>query len=629
MGMGGLSFSQNPLYHNQVTPAKLKPSVTANYTEIYHKNQSSGAESNPFTSLVNPAPATQHPSHRAPMAYTETTIGSTGYQVQTNASICNRIVKNSDGTISATWTYSPENSGWTVRGTGYNYFNGSSWGPIPTAPIENVRTGYTNIGVTSTGAEVVVSHEAANLHISQRPTKGTGAWSNASFLGSPDVWSRLAVGGANGKTLHVISQTTGGTPPNPPFQGQDGAIAYSRSLDGGLTWDKLHTVIPQIDETSYRGFGGDSYAIDAKGDTIVIVAGGFDVDVVMIKSIDNGETWTKTIVKQFPIPMYDGTNMDTDLNGDGTGDSIETNDAAVAVLLDNQGKAHVWYGNMYITEDPGAAGLSYFTSADGIMYWNESMGSTAPIMIASAADIDGDDSLSISFPVSQYQKGLTTFPSAGIDAAGNIYLSYAGIFEGVADGGSPGSGLSYRHTYVTSTPDGGVTWCTPVDVTGTATMDAEDYLEGVYGAMAKDVDQFIHLIVETDGYPGNGLTGTTPDIQGGPADIIYKKIPVADVLCPAVPTSINEKTAPSVSSLVLSPNPAESSANVSFNIASKGNVVINVYNVTGQMVSSVTNQDYAAGAHTINLNTEKYNSGIYFVNMITNEGTVSKKLIIK
>ncbi|MDQ3049214.1 MAG: glycoside hydrolase, partial [Bacteroidota bacterium] len=255
-GIAGSVLAQNTI--PSVNLQKVAP-AGAKLTLPYKKNQSAGTNQDLFESYVYGLAAT----NTAPVnkAFTTATIGTTEYQNQTNSSVCNRIIKSSDGTISATWTMA-QLADWSDRGTGYNYFNGTSWGAAPTVRIENIRTGFTNIGVTASGAEVVVAHEATNIHVASRSAKGTGTWSNTA-LGFPDVWSRLSVGGSNGITLHVISQTTGVG--NPPFMGQDGAIAYSRSLDGGATWDKVRTVIPQIDSSFYLGFGGYAYSIDAKG----------------------------------------------------------------------------------------------------------------------------------------------------------------------------------------------------------------------------------------------------------------------------------------------------------------------------------------------------------------------------
>jgi hypothetical protein len=569
-------------------------------------------------------------------AYTSTIIGTSIYDLQTNASICNRIVLNSDGTIGATWTmdHGSVPTSTPGRGTGYNYFN-STWGTAPTTRLESDRVGWPNIAVTGTGGEVIVTHEAlssggnGNIYCLTRPVKGTGAWTET-HLGITDTWPRMVVGGANKKTIHVISQTTGATPAKPPFMGQDGAIAYSRSLDGGLTWDKLHTVIPEISSTYYLGFGGDNYAMDAKGDTIVIVAGGKDVDVVMIKSIDNGTSWTKTVVKAFPIPLYDsGVSITDTVPTNGTVDTLESNDGALAVLLDNQGKAHVWYGRSRVyCGTPGTttpAGLYYLTFVDGLMYWNENMGSAKPKMIASVQDLNGDNILNVS-AIGTYYVSLSGMPSAGIDAQGKIYVSYSGVYEGVSDDGTPGGGKSYRHTYVMRSDDGGTTWCEPHDVTDPEGALHRDYIEGVFGAMAKRVDNNVHLIYQEDTAPGHGLTANTPDPQSGnESDIVYVKIPVGDLVCGV---GINEQNQ-AAANIKLYPNPATTNVTLSFTVTHSAKAEIIIYNSLGQKTAEFSNDLNVAGTHNLNINTANYKPGIYFVNSTIDGKVSSQKLVVE
>lgn len=655
--IGGFATAQNSsTIPAAVTPIKVNPNL-AKQALPYHKNQQLGGNS--FESMVNSLQPNVH--HSIPKVFSCERIGTTQYQLQTNSSICNRMVKNPDGTIGATWTMS-QSSGttWPDRGTGYNYYDGSTWtfgtAPFgtssavgPTAAIEAVRTGFTNLGVTSGGAEVVICHETAvaAIHIDNRPVKGTGSWTSAAIAGLPDTWARLAVGGTNGHTLHVISSSgLGGGTAMITFHGQTGSVNYSRSLDGGVTWDKLRTIIPAIDSSNYLGFGGDSYSIDARGDTVAIALGGFDVDVILLKSVDNGTTWTKTIVKRFPIPMFDAATMMTDtIPTDGVADTLESNDASVEVLLDNQGKAHVWYGLMRVLCDvPGTAtgqGMSYFPSTQGLMYWNENMGSAAPVMITSVLDINVDGLLNVDYDNSgggllgfgQYQTSLTSFPSAGIDASGKLYLSYSGIFEGINDQGTPvpgaGSsapGKSYRHTYLMRSDDGGVNWCSPIDITDPDIPSGTyDYYEAVYGSMAKRVGNNVDIIVQQDNSPGHGVsTATSPDPQSTAADILYYKVPVADLACGA---GVNNKVE-SVSSVSMFPNPASSSVTLKFAVNKVSKATVKIYNALGQEAASFDNESIVNGTClTINLST--YKRGIYFVNSSIDGKTFSQKLIVE
>ncbi|MGZ4157260.1 MAG: T9SS type A sorting domain-containing protein, partial [Bacteroidia bacterium] len=532
-----------------------------------------------------------------------------------------------------------------------NYFDGTSWGAAPSTRVENVRTGFCNVAVTGTGAEFVVAHEAPTsgtgngTHIASRTAKGTGTWTDG-ILGAADTWPRLVIGGPATNSIHIIAQTSGATTPVTPYHGQDGAISYSRSLDGGLTWDKIRTVIPQIDSSHYIGFGGDSYAMDIKGSTIAIVAGGEYVDVVLLKSTDNGTTWTKTIVNPFPIPMYNSTTTVSDtMPTDGIQDTIMTNDASLAVLIDNSGNAHVWFGRMRITSDGTSTGSSYFPYTDGLMYWNETMGSAKPVMIAGVQDLNGDGMMNIYIDptnavlgIGTFNRSLTSFPSAGIDAAGKIYLTYSSVFEGINDNGegydtgnhvliTPTGGKSFRHQYVMRSDDNGATWCTPHDITDPDGSSAYDYIEGVYGAMARDVDGFVHVIVQEDPSAGHGVsTTTTPDPQGGPANIKYFKIPVADLACNA---GVQEN-AGTVTDMNLYPNPTDAgnAVNLVLNSSKSTKAIVKIYNVVGQEVDHFNN-NLNTGINTFNVNVSNYKAGVYFVSTIVDGKNFTQKLIIK
>ena len=634
VGVGSTAFGQAP---TAVTLQKVNP-IAAKQTAKVVDKQIVGGSTDAFESLVYSLRG-QTKTPPQTKAFTSAVIGTTEYQNQTNSSICNRIVKNADGTISATWTFAADPA-WADRGTGYNYYNGTSWMAAPTVRVEPVRTGFTNVGITGTGGEVVVSHEASDIHVASRPVKGTGAWSSQT-LGFPDVWSRVSVGGPTNQTLHVISQTTGiGTT---PYHGQDGAIAYSRSLDGGLTWDKLRTVIPQIDSSSYLGFGGDAYSIDANGNTVVIVAGGFDVDVVLIKSTDNGNTWTKTIVKDFGIPLFDATLMMTDtLPTNGVPDTLESNDASVNVVLDASNNAHVFYGLMRVVGDGSA--MSYFPYTDGLMYWNETMAPDSPVLIAGTRDYNSDgflnvytDPSGVALGMGTFQTSLTSFPNAGIDASGKLFVTYSSLFEGINDVGEgydiansvlippTSAGKSFRHQYLMRSDDNGATWCDPIDLTQPDySNSAFDYHEGVYGAIAKDNDTHVHVIVSDDQSPGHGVsTTTTPDPQSGPANIVYYKVPVADLACGA---SISENDL--LSTINLYPNPANGSVNLVLNATKATKATLTVYNMVGQAITS-TDVNLAGGNNTFQLDVTSYTSGIYFVNAVVEGKTYSQKLIVK
>ena len=127
--------------------------------------------------MVNPNPTTS-PNAKLASA-NEVVIGTTTYDLQSNAAVQNRIVHHDDGTISAGWTTSQQlNASWSDRGTGYNFFDGTNWGANPTTRLESSRGGWPSIIAMGSGKEASVTHNTDNSYINMthRPAVGTGNW---------------------------------------------------------------------------------------------------------------------------------------------------------------------------------------------------------------------------------------------------------------------------------------------------------------------------------------------------------------------------------------------------------------------------------------------------------------------
>lgn len=472
---------------------------------------------------------------------TDDFIGATYYDLQTNGSIGNRFLRNSGGTMSAVWTGSCGNQA-IDRGTSYNYWDGTQWtNPAPTLNcgiIETVRTGYTNIVVTSSGHEMAIAHSSAQTGLNQcyRAATGTGSWTDLTPMGTGnnDTWARAIAGGVNGNSVHVICQGTGATAI--PINGQDGPLYYFRSIDGGVTFPVAHQVLPGLDSANTYGFGGDSYSIDSRGDVIAIAVGGFTTNMYLLKSIDNGNTWTNTVVFQSPIPQpYDGTTPFPDLNGDGMSDTLELPSGDVHVMIDNNNLCHLWWSTALCVNDGTGTGY-YPNMLDGLYYWNENMGSGPGYIIAHAPDLDGDGKITI--PTSgmgggngmgNYRGSVTQMPSSGIDAAGNLYVSYQ-TFNETTDTTIYNTG--YKQIYIIKSTDGGVTWTNP-DQAYNILQDQDSTIEeGVFACMAKYVDNDIYILYQRDYAPGHSLSTNTTEAgwnAGVPSDIIAGHFPVSAI----------------------------------------------------------------------------------------------------
>ncbi len=76
------------------------------------------------------------------------------------------------------------------------------------------------------------------------------------------------------------------------------------------------------------------------------------------------------------------------------------------------------------------------------------------------------------------------------------------------------------------------------------------------------------------------------------------------------------------------PNPFNPSTNIPFELSSASNVTIDIYNLLGQKVATLTDELYNAGRHTVAWNASNYSSGIYFYRLTAGDIIQTKKLML-
>jgi hypothetical protein len=81
--------------------------------------------------------------------------------------------------------------------------------------------------------------------------------------------------------------------------------------------------------------------------------------------------------------------------------------------------------------------------------------------------------------------------------------------------------------------------------------------------------------------------------------------------------------------LNLYPNPSSSSVNISFNLAEKQSVAVNVVDMLGRSVETIPTQQYASGETVLTIGNKTYQAGVYFVNININGQQIAKKIIIE
>jgi len=701
-------------YQRAQVPASLK---NVKLKRAVHNHM--GVNESPAMPLSAPNPTVHAGSARA--FGPETIIGQTFYDLQTNNSINYRLENFGDGTLSATWTHSSvETIGWADRGMAYHNFDGTAWTKLPDyAQVENinrvedVRTGFGSLARVQGVGDIIVSHQTAinALQVSRNTSFSEENWIIDARTEMPLIWPRMRVGGPDGKTVHIIGLTEpeGGTFTGTPFNGINGALLYNRSTDGGQSFDKLMVQLPNVDASIFASFGGDSYALDVRGNTVAFVAGSLTSRVEMWKSIDNGETWTSRTVLPFPYEPW--SDQLTDFDGDGDSDSVLVNqtivsidttfiditeyttevdsmaidstyeyildsemviidsfyvytyeydttivdsmtttiisdidttfeggefvlesvsvsDGTFSIIIDQNDKVHVWFGAMEMQNDDATDDqVSYFPFQEGIRYWNEDYDlDQLPEYILGTVDDDENGILDVEARFANntvpYGTGLTSFPSAGIDDDGNLYVSYASTKEGL-DYLYLGEGPSFRHIYLSKSTDGGATWSDPVDVVDDENAGFDQFAEYAYCSVARLVDNNIHLLYQRDYTPGSAVSIDDASVHPFdiPNDIIY--LPITKNL-----VSVKE-VANSVSDLALLPNPANENTVLRFKLEELADVTISVINMLGQEVSLISSQKAAPGVHNVDLGTSELPSGIYLVNVQAGSKTSTTKLVVR
>lgn len=564
-------------------------------------------------------------------------LGSTYYDLQTNSTVQDRIVMNSSGDISATWTASEENStSFTDRGTGYSHYdpNTSTWTLSTDYPrIESDRCGWSNMMYDGSGGELIVAHSTASnvLKLNKRSSIGTGTWTEKNVSNTHLTWSRAAMGGTDGNTLHIIGATD--TSDWASFQNMSRAIVYYRSQDAGSTFDKVDVILPGIDsaasgpsELSGRknGWSIDAYSIAAKGNVVAFAIFNRFSDIILMKSTDNGNNWTKTIVNDFPYRSF----HEMDLQCDSSHRHV-TSDESGAILIDNNNVVHLTWGRATVrnneTNDDGFFYLTPFT--DSLGYWNENMGANNSSTCGYFIDKNNNGIIDVGSVGDYFQGSWIASPNMSLGSDGSVWVVYSAISEDTVWASDFTTGM--RHLYLVRSKDGGSSWSDPYDITARFDPNDIDLSENVYPDMVNTTDQFIRLIYQNDWHPsvyvptiGGGTGNYTLQTQATVNDIIYLKIDTA------LTVGI-EKVISGVGETGVSPNPSEGLVDLTINVYKDLDVNVYVTNLSGQVVHTYRRSALKVGKNRIQMDLSNLTSGMYFINIQAGQSLITEKLILK
>lgn len=604
---------------------QLKPQPRFN--NIVEKAVVGNFEPMVFTNEINPTTTNDRAA--------DVVIGETWYDLQSNSSMAQRFWVFDDGTMGAVWTRGMTPSSYADRGTGYNYFDGTSWGPKPTERVEQVRTGWPSYAPYGENGEIICSHTFtdAGLVFSWRENKGEGDWNYFSLVGPSGhegiAWPRMITSGENNEIIHVIANVKSAVNGGSPYEGQDGALAYSRSSDGGLTWDPENIILEGISADYFATISADSYAWAApNGNTLAFVYFGGITDGVVMKSTDGGDNWDRILFYESPLPFFTGEEGNLPQCGGGDGYN--------AVAIDANGLVHVAFGRQIHVDADVAAGWNYYPYSDGLVYWREGMEAldttkiTAEILpedweshylyqhgnLAGYSEANGADTI---VGVVYYGASLTSMPQivsyrndVGIDI---IQVNYAALSIGYDN-----SEYNFRHIWG-RWAEGDDKWSAGTDYTGDV---FHIFSECVYPAISQNVvDNKIALIYQSDNMPGISIQPDPPSHDPLLNSIVY--LPVG----PFIPVGVNETLSSRLEISQNFPNPFNGNTYVGITLSESANVSMEVYSLTGQKVAFSDFGFKTAGQHTLTLDGSQLTTGVYFYTVTAGENKVTRKMMVE
>lgn len=576
---------------------------------------------------------TTHPRHSGNYfgkadGATDVKVGTTKAINQTNGATYRRIHVLPGNKISVTWTTSTDGPSTNnmSRGSGYNHYDGSAWGPVSGLKIEPFRTGFPSLSLSPANKEIIFSHRidtnglSGGLVFNTNQGIGSSTWTSEIVLAPANpatpsqLWPHAVV---SGDYLIVLASYSDSSKQQGSYvykSGVQSPMVYSRYRFSTSSWAEQDLALPGYDSTVVNRASGDIYSIDANGSNVAVLAGGQYNSLVLWKSADNGGTWSKTIIDTFPQFPY---VFDQDTLQETSG-----NNGSVHVLVDNNGKAHAFSGLCQIKDSIlHDKSFTYTFSRriggvnDAILYWNEyTKGNIRTI--ATALPSAGDSTITDeSYKLEVRSTGISnsTWPSAGIDGQGRIFVSYSAM----TPGDKTTDGANYRDILVTLSSDSGQTWSTPVNITSYISP----FRQEMYPTMAKTVDSKLYVTYLREEFPG--IVASNDELY----DIYCLSIPVDMILNPTrVGTSEIDRV---ISAGQLYPNPVSGPATIPVTLKSSVNVTLTVQNIIGQNVLVKQLGTLPAGQQQISFETAGFEEGIYIYSLNAGDISLTGKMIVR
>ncbi len=515
-----------------------------------------------------------------------TTVGTfttlTGfYDYQSNGGAIQHIrVNPANGNIHVTYMMSEDSTASglnTGRRTSYAFSSngGANWNNFNNARIPSRRSGFPTIDLLrgpNAGLPAIANHSVIGPDIASTvfidSPEGAGAFSeinSPTLLGSDEpIWPYVA-GPADGSVVMSASRSTAAT------------VHWTRTADFAA-WSPMTQIIGPTQS-------GGRYSTQANGTGRVGVLANTSNGTAALgnwwmESTNNGETWST------PTNMYGQRFAGAD-----TFNSYVHSD----FVYDGNNPLMVF--SEYI--------LNVGREDDNISFWSQATG----FKIAAL-----HDPTKYTFdPVNQRFHGLSLgWPSIGLSGS-TIVVAYQ-AFQPDTDS----RGYHYSDLWYVASSNGGNTWGEPQRITNTPNVDerypsvskwnAPGEFNIVWGQKSK-----------SGLYAFPGAADTVRSSQ------VFMRIN------PIVFGTTSVGGSETVNSFKLSqnyPNPFNPATKIDYTVGQAGPVSIKVYNMLGQEVATVLNENLAAGSYQATFDGANLPSGVYIYKMQAGSYQESKKMVL-
>jgi Secretion system C-terminal sorting domain len=244
-------------------------------------------------------------------------------------------------------------------------------------------------------------------------------------------------------------------------------------------------------------------------------------------------------------------------------------------------------------------------------------GGTDPVVIADWHNITilGDTSLYNQIVNFQVNSALLSHPSVGFSQDGStIWVAYSVIQIEHCVGYL--QEFNYFDVYVQKSTDGGLTWSTPQNVSNTTNED-EMYPDV---AEVNNKNNYPYLIYQWNAIPGCHAF-TNNQTVGICYEIFKSTVIGVKNISSEVPASFSLKQN--------YPNPFNPTTKIRFDISKTSNVTLKVYNINGQEVAVLlNNENINPGTKEVEFDGVNLASGVYFYTLRTGDFNATKKMIL-